>query len=546
MRPLPELTPENEFFWTSGAAGELRMQRCADCSQLNHPPQPFCRHCGGALRVDALSGRGSIVGVTVNHQAWLPDLAPPYIIALVALDEDPLVRLTTQIVDCEPSRVRIGLRVAVRFEQHDDVWLPVFAPIDEADDTRSVFPEPAIPGPPARVSRDKFESRVALTGIGMSQVGRRLGRDPLALAVEACRAAVADAGLELSDIDGLATYPGGSLASSGMSEGGVPAVAEALSLSPTWFAGGSETAGQGGSIVNAMLAVASGLCRHVLCFRTVWETTHALRAQRRSAAGIAASRRVSGEMQWRLPYGAMSAAIWIALQASHHMKRFGLTREQLGWIPITARRHAGQNPNAIYREPIDLAAYLEARIVTTPFGLYDCDVPCDGAVAVIVSAAETAKDRPTPPVLVEAVGTHLAERFSWDQGTLLHEPLVRGPAAHLWSRTDLRPRDVDVACLYDGFSFNCLSWIEALGFCAIGEGGAFVEGGSRIRAGGDFVLNPHGGQLSAGRLHGYGFFHEAILQLRGHAGARQVDDARTAVVTTGGGHPGGAVLLVRG
>jgi acetyl-CoA acetyltransferase len=109
----------------------------------------------------------------------------------------------------------------------------------------------------------------------------------------------------------------------------------------------------------------------------------------------------------------------------------------------------------------------------------------------------------------------------------------------------LRARDVEVACLYDGFSFNCLSWLEALGFCDIGEGGPFIEGGTRIREGGDVVLNPHGGQLSAGRLHGYGFFHEAILQLRGAAGERQVDSAEVAVVTTGGGHPGGAVLLTR-
>lgn len=544
MRPLPELTPENEFFWTSGSDDVLRMQRCDDCAQLIHPPQPVCRRCGGRLSIDDLSGRGTVVGFSVNHQQWLPDLPPPYVIALVALDEDPLVRLTSQIVDCDPDAVRIGQRVVVRFEQHDDVWLPVFAPTEEADDERTVWPDPPFPGPPAMASSEKFESRVAMTGIGMSQVGRRLGRDPLGLTVEACRAAIDDAGLTLADIDGLATYPGGG-SGGGMSEGGVPAVAEALALSPTWFAGGSETPGQGGSIVNAMLAVAAGLCRHVLCFRTVWETTAAMRANRKSAAGIVGSRRVSGEMQWRLPYGAMSAAGWIALQASHYMNRFGMTREQLGWIPITARKHAGMNPGAIYRDPLDLAAYLDARMITTPFGLYDCDVPCDGAIAIIVSAVDSARDLRHRPVLVEAVGTHLAERFSWDQGTLLTEPLVNGPAAHMWSRTDRTTRDVDVACLYDGFSFNCLSWIEALGFCERGEGGDFIDGGKRIQAGGDFVLNPHGGQLSAGRLHGYGFFHEAILQLRGQAGERQVEGASTAVVTTGGGHPGGAVLLTR-
>lgn len=206
---------------------------------------------------------------------------------------------------------------------------------------------------------------------------------------------------------------------------------------------------------------------------------------------------------------------------------------------------AARNPLAIYRDPMDMDDYLGARMVTTPFGLYDCDVPCDGSVAVIVSAIDTARDMPHRPVLVEAVGTQLTERFSWDQGTLLHEPLVNGPAAHLWSRTDLAASDVDIACLYDGFSFNCLSWMEALGFCKLGEGGPFIEGGTRIAPGGEFVLNPHGGQLSAGRLHGYGFFHEAVVQLRGDAGERQVPNSEVVVISTGGGHPGGCVLLTR-
>jgi acetyl-CoA acetyltransferase len=190
--------------------------------------------------------------------------------------------------------------------------------------------------------------------------------------------------------------------------------------------------------------------------------------------------------------------------------------------------------------------YLGARMISTPFGLYDCDVPCDGAVAVVVSHVDTTPDLRAPVVRVEAVGTALAERISWDQGTLLHEPMLQGPARHLWSRTDLRPADVDVAELYDGFTFNCLSWIEALGFCEPGEGGPFVEGGARIALDGELPLNTHGGQLSAGRLHGYGFLHEACVQLRGEGGDRQVpNQPEVAVVTTGGGHPGGAWLLTK-
>jgi acetyl-CoA acetyltransferase len=369
----------------------------------------------------------------------------------------------------------------------------------------------------------------------MSDVGRRLMRDPLALTVEACTRAIADAGLDPADIDGLSTYPGTGVAG-GHSEGGVTAIEFALRLRPTWFSGGIETPGQSGAIVNAMLAVASGLCRHVLCFRTVWESTHA-ELQRHGRVAHRAGP-IGGDMQWRIPFGALSAAHWIGMNASLHMHRYGTPREALGWIAVTARTHAAHNPDAIYREPMTMDDYLSARMITTPFGLYDCDVPCDGATAVIVSAIDTARDLAHPPVLVEAVGTQITEPLSWDQGTLEHEPMLAGPASHLWSRTDVRHADVDVALLYDGFTFNCLSWIESLGFCGTGEGGDFVEGGTRLALGGELPLNPHGGQLSAGRLHGFGFVHEAVVQMRGDGGDRQVDGARLAVVSTGGGTPG--------
>jgi acetyl-CoA acetyltransferase len=275
----------------------------------------------------------------------------------------------------------------------------------------------------------------------------------------------------------------------------------------------------------------------------VWEATHE-QLVRTGQVPHHGGGRVSGDlMVWRAPFGAMSAANWIAMQASRHMHRYGTTREHLGAIALNDRANAARNPTAIYRDPLTMDDYLSARMITTPFGLYDCDVPCDGCVAVIVSHADTAADRPRP-IRVEAVGTAITERMSWDQGTLIHEPLLQGASDHLWSRTDLRPADVDVAELYDGFSFNCLSWIEALGFCGEGEGGPFVEGGRRIALDGELPLNTHGGQLSAGRTHGYGFLHEACVQLRGDGGDRQVPGGpEVAIVSTGGGHPGGVLLL---
>jgi acetyl-CoA acetyltransferase len=140
----------------------------------------------------------------------------------------------------------------------------------------------------------------------------------------------------------------------------------------------------------------------------------------------------------------------------------------------------------------------------------------------------------------------MTERIAWDQSTMTHEPHSLGPAAHVWTRTSLTPEDVDVALLYDGYTFNCLSWIEGLGFCKIGEGKDFLAGGRNIaRDGGVVALNPHGGQLSAGRTHGMGFVHEAIVQLRGDGGARQVRDARVAVVSSGGLTPAGVILFRR-
>jgi acetyl-CoA acetyltransferase/uncharacterized OB-fold protein len=537
MRLLPGLTPANEWFWTSGAEGLLRVQRCAECETLVHPPVPICPSCRSRRwEPTPVSGRGVVVGYTINAHPWLPGCDPRYVVAVVALEEDPDVRLTTNIVGCDPEVVHIGQEVAVRFERHEDVWLPLFEPTGA---TRpNPVGEPAIPSPRAPLRGDRFEHRAVLSGIGRSAIGRRLMVDPLSLTVDACLQAVADAGLGLADIDGLSTYPG--MAGMGMSEGGVTAVEEALRLHPTWINGGGDLPGPGGAVVAAMLAVAGGLCRHVLCFRTVWESTFA-----RLGLGGAFGARASDWLQWRIPFGAMSAAHWIGMNANQYLHRYGATRELLGAIAVNGRSNAARNPAAIYRDPMTMDDYLSARPITSPFGLYDCDVPCDGSIAVVVSDAAVAADLPRPAIRIEAVGTQILERVSWDQGTITHEPQVLGQAAHLWSRTSLRPHDVDVALVYDGFTFNAVSWLEALGFCGLGEAKDWIDGGRRIALDGELPVNPHGGQLSEGRTHGFGFLYEAVAQLRHDAGERQVAGAATAVVTSGGGTPSGVLLLQR-
>jgi len=394
-----------------------------------------------------------------------------------------------------------------------------------------------------------IERRACVSGAGQSDIGRRLHRDPLELTLDACLAAIADAGLTTKDIDGLSTYPGALTTPPGFSGAGAYDVIDALRLQVGWYDSGIETSGQLGSVFKACMAVAAGLANHVVCFRSVWEGSaqgEKGRAAVMPGGDSRAAFKASGMMEWNLVFSAPSAATWIAMFAQRHFHLYGTTREQLAWIALNARKNAALNPKAIYRDPLTLDDYLAARLISTPFCLYDCDVPCDGATAVVVSRIDRAKDLRRKPLRVEAVGTAIHGRPSWDQFDDLSTMAARDAARQLWSRTDLKPSDVKLIEFYDGFSFLTMCWLEALGFCKVGESGPFIEGGKRIARDGELPLNTHGGQLSAGRLHGYGFLHEAAVQMWGEAGERQVKSVPdVAVVAAGGGNTCGCMLLVR-
>jgi acetyl-CoA acetyltransferase/uncharacterized OB-fold protein len=547
LRPLPALEPETEHFWRACKAGRLEILRCGGCGWYVHPPRPVCPRCRGrTLAWEPVSGKGTVVSFTVNHQRWFPGQDVPYAIVLVELAEQRDLRLTSNLVGCAPDAARIGLPVRVTFrEVSDEIALPLFEP---NPDGSAVRPAPAMKRPaitpPIRPSADeRLERRAILSGVGQSAIGRRLFRTDLDLTCEAALAAIADAGLEPSDIDGLACYPGPmGAAAPGFSGPGTPDVQDALGLQLGWHGSGAEGPAQVAPVMLAALAVGAGLCRHALVYRTVTEATAAASTGR---LGIGAgSRSISGFAQWVIPFGAMSAANWLAFHAVRHMHEFGTRREQLAEIALTARANAALNPAAVYREPMTLADYLGARMITWPFGLYDCDVPVDGSTAVIVSAAETGRDRPKHPVRIHAIGSSIRSRPVWDQWEDLTTMAARDAAAQMWARADLGPSDVDTIQLYDGFSWLTLAWIEALGFCKRGEGGPFLEGG-RVRLGGELPLNTWGGQLSGGRLHGFGFLAEGIRQLRRECGPRQVADCEVAVVAAGGGPIAGCLLLTR-
>jgi len=391
---------------------------------------------------------------------------------------------------------------------------------------------------------DRFEQDVAICGIGQSAVGRRLHRSALDLTTESILASVSDAGLTRSDIDGLVTYPGGD-AWQTRGYGGPPPeeVADALRLALDWYQGAAESPGQLGAVVSAFLAVSAGLARHVVVYRTVTESSAQGDGSRSAVLDVTAAQ-ASGMNYWLAPFGAVSPANWLAVVAMRHFHEFGTTREQLAAIALTQRENAARNPNAVLRDPLSLDDYLNARMISTPLCLFDCDIPVDGSTAFVVSRADSAGDGPSSPIYVNAVGTALRGRASWDQYPDLSSMAAGGAASHLWRRSTLKPADVDVVQLYDGFSILALVWLEALGFCERGEGGAFIDGGHAISLDGELPLNTGGGQLSAGRLHGFGHVYEACLQLRGTAGTHQM--ARrpgVALVANGGGPIAGCMLL---
>lgn len=379
-----------------------------------------------------------------------------------------------------------------------------------------------------------------ITGIGMSEVGVRLERSPLGLTMDAIREAVSDAGLTLEQIDGVSTYPGKMQTFLGFSPIGVDDVIETCGLKTRWHSGAAEATAQLGAIADAAAAVRSGHARHVLCFRTVYEA--AAMAQPEQFPPLERRKDVTGNSQWVSPFGAFSAACWTAQFAMRHMKHYGMTREQLAQVAINDHRNAALNPRAMVKEPLTLEKYLDARMISTPFCLYDCDRFTDASTVVIVSAGDALDEITSTPIRI-AASAGSVDRYSWDQAEWA---AAYATGRDLWKNTDYTVDDLDTVQLYDGFSFQPITWLEGLGVCAVGEGHRFIEGGTRIALDGELPMNTGGGQLGWGRLHGFGYAYESVVQLRGDGGARQIKgDPKLAVATSGGGPMAAALLLAR-
>ncbi|MFM9612642.1 lipid-transfer protein [Streptomyces niveiscabiei] len=373
--------------------------------------------------------------------------------------------------------------------------------------------------------------RAAIVGIGATEFTKDSGRSELRLAAEAVRAAIADAGLRPTDVDGMVTFT--------MDTNPEITLAQACGIGELGFfarvhyGGGAACA----TVLQAAMAVATGVAEVVVCYRAFNE-----RSGRRFGSGVT-RREPSAEgvaLGWTLPFGLLTPASWVAMTAQRYLHTYGLTPEAYGHVAVVDRKHAATNPAAyFYGRPITLEDHAASRWIVEPLRLLDCCQETDGGQALIVTTPERARDLARPPVLVAAAAQGAAKgqeaMTGFYRGDLAGLPEMGVVARKLWRASGLTPADIDVGILYDHFTPFVLMQLEEFGFCGPGEGWGYVAE-ERL------ALNTHGGQLGEAYLHGMNGIAEAVRQLRGTA-VNQVAGAESALVTAGTGVPTSGLIL---
>ena len=397
----------------------------------------------------------------------------------------------------------------------------------------------------SKALRNPARDQVAIVGLGRARYSRkRSDRSQGALVLEASVNALRDVGLKAADVDGIC---GSSVSAQWVQAAlGIPAVC--------WFA--NPAAVIGNQIVAAVAAVHSGMCDTALvyhhAYRMPWSSRSAASdpMRRRASSGVADARSWWGTGHVDAGPNSMVLTPAYAAWANWYLHTYGYSREVLGLVAINSRTNAAQNDNAVYAEPLTMGKYLEGRMVRDPLSVYDMDVPIDGADAFVVTTTERARDLSNEPVLIHAATLGHTDYGSEEQLKDLDHAGQKVATAKLWGKSELTLDDVDVFYPYEGFSNIALSWFENVGYCAKGEGGAFVrdnwnDAEQRIVIDGRIPVNTHGGSLSEGGTQGAGHLFEACLQLRGDAGIRQTKDARVALVTPGGYYFNSQSILLR-
>ena len=378
-----------------------------------------------------------------------------------------------------------------------------------------------------------FRDTTAIVGIGTTPFAKSLPESELVLALTAIGAALDDAGIEASEVDGLSSY---TLEATDEVE-----IARNLGLGDlTYFAKVGYGGGAGCGVVGqAAMAVATGQCNVAVA----WRSRKRGAATSRPWAGV--SNRVGGNLGWTRPFGLLRPVDEIAMLTRRYCHEFGATRDHLANVALAFRRHANNNPAAtMFDRPMTRDDYFAARWISEPLCLFDNCLETDGACAVVICRADRARDLPQPPAYVHSWAQALPRHHQTMTNFFCDEPLV-GPAwvcaDALWSRSEIGPADVDVAQLYDAFSPLVPLSLEGYGFCERGEGGPFTDDGG-IEIGGRLPVNTSGGGMSEAYLHGFNLIVEAVRQVRGTS-TNQVANASWSLATSGEGVPTSALLL---
>jgi acetyl-CoA acetyltransferase len=387
--------------------------------------------------------------------------------------------------------------------------------------------------------RNRLRDVAAVAGIGATEFSKESGRSELRLAVEACEAAIADAGLEPAQIDGMVTYTQDTNPEIEIARN--LGVGELSFFSRIHHGGGAAC----GTVQQAVLAVHAGVADYVVCYRAFNE-----RSGRRFGAGVQDRPPVATAEQahfaWYAPFGLLTPAQWVAMFGTRYMHEYGATSEDFGRVAVADRKHAATNPKAwFYEKPITLEEHQQSRWIVEPLHLLDCCQESDGAQAIVVTSVERARDLAHPAAVInsaaQGAGADQDMMTSYYRDSITGLPEMGLVARQLWNTTGLGPDDIQTAVIYDHFTPLVLPQLEEFGFCARGEAKDFLRDGN-VELGGRLPINTHGGQLGEAYIHGMNGIAEGVRQVRGTS-VNQVDGVEHVLVTAGTGVPTSALVL---
>jgi len=386
---------------------------------------------------------------------------------------------------------------------------------------------------------NQLGGKASIVGIGATEFSKESGRSEMSLASEAVAAAIADAGLAPSDVDGMVTY-----SSDNNPEVEIArhvGIGSLRHFSRVHYGGGAAC----GTVALAAMAVATGVADVVVCYRAFNE-----RSGRRFGAGIQdipnAATAERAQFSWTTPFGQLTPASWVAMVARRYMHLYGATSQDFGRVAVAGRRHAATNPAAwFYNQPITLEDHQASRWIVDPLHLLDCCQESDGGQALVITSAERARDLPNTPALIVATAQGAGEE-QWTMTSFFRDDIAQLPemkvvADELWTSSGLTPADIQTAILYDHFTPYVLMQLEEFGFCGRGEAKDFIKDGA-LEMGGTLPINTHGGQLGEAYIHGMNGIAEAVRQVRGTS-VNQVDNVENVLVTAGTGVPTSGLIL---